>query len=126
MTMQSKSATIDRRQEPCRRKQGSKASGGMPHLGDFQVQQLILHVERDVPSDASLLDGAVAEITASIDRTACWDDVENIGLAVREALNDAMVHGNHCDPEKTVGVSVAVTKTAIYSSSSRIQAQGST
>jgi serine/threonine-protein kinase RsbW len=77
-------------------------------LSDFQVPQLVLRFDRVIPSDLSLLDGTVTEITAAIDRTACWEDTENIGLAVREALINAMVHGNHCDPEKTVRVSVAV------------------
>jgi len=31
-----------------------------------------------------------------------------MGLAVREAIANAMVHGNHCDPEKAVRISVAV------------------
>jgi serine/threonine-protein kinase RsbW len=77
-------------------------------LSDFQVPQLALSFDWVISSDLSLLDKAVAEITAAIDRAGCWDDVETIGLAVREALANAMIHGNHCDPGKTVGVSVAV------------------
>jgi len=77
-------------------------------LSDFQVPQLALSFDRVIPSDLSLLDGTVAEITSAVDRAACWEDTESIGLAVQEALINAMVHGNHCDPEKTVRVSVAV------------------
>jgi hypothetical protein len=77
-------------------------------LSDFEVPQLVLSFNRVIPSDPSLLDQAVDEITAAVDRTGCCDDVETIGLVVREALANAMIHGNHCDPEKTVGVSVAV------------------
>ena len=95
------------------------ATGPFPGLGrtqgqkpappsDFQVPQIALSFDRVIPSDLSLLDGAVDEITAAIDRAACWEDTESIGLAVREALINAMVHGNHCDPTKTVRVSVAV------------------
>lgn len=79
-----------------------------PALSDFQVPQLVLSFDRVIPSDLGLLDGAVAETTAAIDRTACWDDVEDIGLAVREALINAIIHGNHCDPEKTVRLSATV------------------
>jgi len=68
----------------------------------------VLSLDRVIPSDLSLLDGAVDEITAAIDRAACWEDTESIGLAVREALINAMVHGNHCDPTRAVRVSVAV------------------
>jgi serine/threonine-protein kinase RsbW len=81
-------------------------------LSDFQVPQLVLRFDRVIPSDLSLLDGIVAEISAAIDRTACWDDTENIGLAVREAVINAIVHGNHCDPMKTVGISVALSADA--------------
>jgi serine/threonine-protein kinase RsbW len=82
----------------------------VPQLGDFQVQRPVLSLHRVVPSDPNLLDDAVAEITAAIDRTACCDDVEGIGLAVREALTNAMVHGNHCEPQKTVRLSVTVSE----------------
>jgi anti-sigma regulatory factor (Ser/Thr protein kinase) len=71
-----------------------------------------LRIEKVIPSDPALLDDAVADITAELDTTACWGrgepDVQTIGLAVREAIANAMVHGNHCDPEKSVGISVAV------------------
>jgi hypothetical protein len=50
-----------------------------------------------IPSDPTLLDD-VGDITAELDATACWDghepDVETIGLAVREAIANAIVHGN--------------------------------
>jgi anti-sigma regulatory factor (Ser/Thr protein kinase) len=84
-----------------------KGANRSPHLGDFQVQQLVLTFHKIIPSDPSLLDDAVAEIRAVIDRTACWNEVESIALAVREAVANAIVHGNHCNPAKVVGVSVA-------------------
>jgi len=97
------------------------ATGPFPGLGrtqgqkpappsDFQVPQIALSFDRVIPSDLSLLDGAVAEITAAIDRTACCEDTDRIGLAVREALINAMVHGNHRDPTRTVRVSVSVNR----------------
>jgi anti-sigma regulatory factor (Ser/Thr protein kinase) len=73
-----------------------------------QVQELALSLDKEIPSDLSLLDGAVAEITAAIDRAACLEDPESIGLAVREVLINAIVHGNHCEPQKTVRISVAL------------------
>ena len=73
-----------------------------------QVEKLALRLDKVIPSDLSLLDDAVAEITGAMDRTACWNDVESIGLAVREAVANAIVHGNHYEPEKTVRVSVAL------------------
>ena len=73
-----------------------------------QVATMVLSLDKVIPSELSLLDDAVAEITATIDRTAHWEDAESIGLAVREALVNAIVHGNHCQPQKTVRVSLFV------------------
>jgi anti-sigma regulatory factor (Ser/Thr protein kinase) len=61
-----------------------------------------------IPSDLRHLEGDVAQITAAIDRTACWAETETIGLAMREPLVNAMVHGNHFDPAKAVRLSVSV------------------
>ena len=58
-----------------------------------QVQKLALSLNKVIPSDLSLLDAAVAEITAAIARTACWEEAANIGLALREVLVNAIVHG---------------------------------
>jgi anti-sigma regulatory factor (Ser/Thr protein kinase) len=69
---------------------------------------MVLSLDKVIPSELSLLDDAVAEITAAIDRTAYWEDVESIGLALQEALVNAIVHGYHCEPQKTVRVCVAV------------------
>ena len=74
----------------------------------FQVRQLVFRLETVIPSDLTLLDEAVGDITAELRDMACCGDVETVGLAVGEALANAIVHGNHCDPEKTVRISVAV------------------
>jgi serine/threonine-protein kinase RsbW len=82
------------------------------NLGDFQFQQLVLHLDKVISSDSRMVDDVVCEITEALDRTACWNDVEAdiqaIGLALREALANAIVHGNHCDPEKAVCIFVVV------------------
>jgi serine/threonine-protein kinase RsbW len=85
-----------------------KGANRSPHLGDFQAQQLVLPFHKIIRSDPNLLDDAVAEIRAAIDRAACSDEVEDIALAAREAVANAIVHGNHCNPAKAVDVSVAV------------------
>jgi anti-sigma regulatory factor (Ser/Thr protein kinase) len=75
---------------------------------DFQVRQLVFRLETVIRSDLTLLDELVGNITAELKDTACCGDAETIGLAVGEALANAIVHGNHCDPEKTVRITVAV------------------
>ena len=55
-----------------------------------------------------MLDDAVAEIMLAINRLVCWEDTDKIGIAIGEALANAIVHGNHCDPRKKVRISVAL------------------
>lgn len=70
----------------------------------------ILKIERNLPSDLSLLDDAVAGIIAMIKCAGCRYDMEKVDLAVREALANAMVHGNRCDQSKPVRISVKMYK----------------
>ena len=77
-------------------------------VGDHRLQKVSVFLNWAVPSDPKFLNDAVVEITRAIGDTPLWGDVEGIGLAVREALANAILHGNHADPERTVDVSVAV------------------
>jgi serine/threonine-protein kinase RsbW len=74
----------------------------------FRFRRPVFRLDKVIPSKPALLDGAVEEITAGLRRTAHWRDAEDIGLVIGEAIANAMVHGNHGDPEKTVHVVVAV------------------
>jgi anti-sigma regulatory factor (Ser/Thr protein kinase) len=76
--------------------------------GDHRLQKVSVFLNRIIPSDPTFLDAAVGEITRAIGGTTFWGDVEGIGLAVREALANAMIHGNDSDPAKPVTISVAV------------------
>ena len=76
--------------------------------GEPSQEKLIVRIDKFIPSDLRLLDDSVAEIVALIKRVAGWDDVENIDLALHEALANAMTHGNGCDSSKAVRVSVAL------------------
>jgi serine/threonine-protein kinase RsbW len=108
LNMQNKLTVLDPRQKPHSKRQAMKGSRRPAPGSDFRVPQLALSFDRVVPSDPRVVDGVVAEITGALDRTVCWEDTESIGLAVREALNNAIVHGNHRDPAKSVLVSVSV------------------
>jgi|HubBroStandDraft_6_1064221.scaffolds.fasta_scaffold87371_2 anti-sigma regulatory factor (Ser/Thr protein kinase) len=79
-----------------------------PDTSDLRSRRPVFRLDKVIPSDLTLLDGAVEEITAALRRTAHWRDVEDIGLVVAEALANAIIHGNRCDPEKAVHVVVAV------------------
>ena len=77
-------------------------------IGNYQIQKLSVFFNRVIPSDPKFLDDAVEEITRTIDGTTFWGDVEGIGLAAREALANAIIHGNRSDPEQPVGITIAV------------------
>jgi serine/threonine-protein kinase RsbW len=77
-------------------------------ISDYQIQKLSVFFKRVIPSDPQFLDDAVGEITRTIEGTTFWGDVEGIGLAAREALANAIIHGNQSDPEKPVDIIVAV------------------
>jgi anti-sigma regulatory factor (Ser/Thr protein kinase) len=72
------------------------------------MQKLLPFFERVIPSDPRFLDAAVEEVTKARGGAANWDDVKDIALALREALASAIIHGNDCNPEKTVEISVGV------------------
>lgn len=77
-------------------------------VSDFRAPQLTLSVERVIPSELKLLDGIVAEIASAIEHTACCENAEPIALAVREAIANAVVHGNDCDPARAVAISASM------------------
>jgi anti-sigma regulatory factor (Ser/Thr protein kinase) len=83
-------------------------------LKSLMTPRQVLRVEKFVPSDTTLVDNAVGEITAALGSTAGWGaaeaDIEMIDLVLWEALLNAIVHGNRCDSQKTVSVSVAVNR----------------
>lgn len=79
-----------------------------PHFTDYRSQKVSVFLNSVIPSDPKFLDDAVKEVTRAIDDTTFWGDVDGIGLAVREALGNAIIHGNHSDPEKSVGIFLAV------------------
>ena len=76
--------------------------------GEPSQEKAMTIIDKVIPSDLRLLDDSIAEIVTLIKRVAGWDDVENIDLSLREALANAMIHGNRCDSSKPVRVSVAL------------------
>jgi serine/threonine-protein kinase RsbW len=72
------------------------------------VPEIVLSVEKKIPSDLGLLDGVLAEMLAAIERTTGCEETECIGLALREAIANAIVHGNQLDPAKLVSIAVSV------------------
>ena len=79
-------------------------------ISSSRTQKLLPFFEMSIPSDPRLVGDAVEDFAKAIDGTTCWGEVEGMCLAVREALANAIFHGNDCDPEKTVEISVGVSQ----------------
>ncbi len=81
-------------------------NGLEPQGWDLKLQSdgAMLKIEQELPSDLGLLDHAVAGIVATVECAGCLRNVEKVDLAVREAVANAMIHGNRCDHSKTVRI----------------------
>jgi serine/threonine-protein kinase RsbW len=77
-------------------------------VGDLQIHSPVLTFEKIIRSQPRVVDETAREITAALTHLTGFDDAELVALAIREALSNALVHGNHCDPEKTIRVSIAL------------------
>jgi serine/threonine-protein kinase RsbW len=75
---------------------------------DFQLHPPVFSLDKVLRSDPIVVDDAVREITAVLSRLDWCDDIDLVALAIQEALANAVVHGNHYDPEKTISLSVAL------------------
>jgi anti-sigma regulatory factor (Ser/Thr protein kinase) len=74
---------------------------GSPRLPLFTLDKVMR-------SDPIAVDDAVSEITAALKSLDWCDDIDLVALAIHETLTNALVHGNRCDPEKTIGISVTL------------------
>ena len=82
-------------------------------LGDFQVRPPVFTLDKVIRSDARAIDDVVREIAAILKRLDWCDDIDLVVLAIREALSNALVHGNCCDPAKTIAICVVLKKDGV-------------
>jgi serine/threonine-protein kinase RsbW len=80
----------------------------VPAPCEFDLDKLVIKLDEVVSSDLTAVDDAVAKIMSLIQGRWCRDSVENVDLALREALVNAIIHGNKCDPKKAVRVCAAL------------------
>ncbi len=79
-----------------------------PTRCEFDMDKLVIQFDEVFPSAVSMIDGVVDKIMGLIEQSHCWDDAESLDLVLREALANAIVHGNRSDPQKSVRICVAV------------------
>ena len=75
---------------------------------DSQIPVPIFKLDKVIRSDTRAIDHAIREITAVLKRLYSCDDIDLVVLAIQEALNNALFHGNRCDSGKTIAISVSV------------------
>jgi serine/threonine-protein kinase RsbW len=80
----------------------------VPPRCEFDGDELVVKIDEVVASDVRVIDGVVTKITGLIERAGCNEDVQKIGLALHEALANAIVHVNRSDPSKVVRICVAL------------------
>lgn len=83
-------------------------SNQTPSRCEFDAEQLVIQLDALIPSKINVIDRTVAEVIRLIEKSRCWDETESIELALREALANAIVHGNQSDPEKSVRICVGI------------------
>jgi serine/threonine-protein kinase RsbW len=79
-----------------------------PPRCEFEMDKLVIQFDEVFPSAVSVIDGVVDKIMGLITRSQCWGDTESLDLVLREALANAIVHGNRLDPRKSLRICVAL------------------
>lgn len=79
-----------------------------PPRREFDEDRLDLLLDELIASDIRVIDRTVAKILHLIEKYNCWDETDSLELALREALANAIIHGNRSDAKKTVRICVGV------------------
>ncbi|MBI3657265.1 MAG: ATP-binding protein [Acidobacteria bacterium] len=75
---------------------------------DFNPENVHLQFEREIPSTLDAADRVIADAMALVQRTETGRQHQtDIELALREAVINAIVHGNQSDPAKRVHICCA-------------------
>lgn len=80
----------------------------VPPPCEFEADKLLIKLDEVVSSNIEIIDGVVSKIINLIEDRHCWTDTENVDLALREALANAIIHGSRLDITKHVRVCVAL------------------
>ncbi len=80
----------------------------IPPRCEFEMDKLVIKLDETIPSVVSMIDTVIGKIMGLIEQSHCWDDAESLDLVLREALANAIIHGNRSDPQKSVRICVAL------------------
>ncbi len=79
-----------------------------PPRCEFETDKLILKLDAVIPSNIKVVDETVTKIVCLIGNAYSPQEIGDIDLALREALVNAILHGNRSDPDKAVRICVAL------------------
>jgi serine/threonine-protein kinase RsbW len=72
---------------------------------DFGSEGLILRFHEKIPSTPEAVEGLVEKLCEVASEMECAPgELEKVELALQEALNNAVLHGNKSDPDKKISV----------------------
>lgn len=80
----------------------------MPPPCEIDQDKLVVKLDELISSDTLRIEGVIARVVGLLEENGCFQDLENVQLALHEALMNAILHGNHGDPEKHVRLCVAI------------------
>jgi serine/threonine-protein kinase RsbW len=72
------------------------------------ADSLVVELDELIPSDPQNIDGVVGRVVDLLKENGCSQDLGDVQLALHEALTNAILHGNHSDPEKFVRLCVMI------------------
>jgi len=82
-------------------------SSSQPRFSGKRSRSSILEIDSWMPSKVQTVSPTVDRLMRLIERSQCVPGKEfDVELALREALGNAVVHGNQADPEKKVHIRV--------------------
>ena len=94
--------------KPYKWRQRMPEPGQAPDVCKFDTADLLIKLDEVIQSDVSMIGGAVEKIVRLVKQSGCCRDTQNIDLALREALANAIIHGSRSNRDKSVRVCLAV------------------
>ncbi len=82
--------------------------GHAPPPCEFDTDKLLIKLDAIIPSNIQVIDQTVTKIMGLIGSSYTTNEIGGIDLALREALVNAIIHGNRSDPKKAVRICVAL------------------
>jgi len=82
----------------------------IPPRCEFDQDKLTVRLDELIPSDSLHIEGVVGRVVGLLEENGYFHDLENVQLALQEALINAILHGNRSDPTKYVRICVAIEK----------------